>query len=79
VHELAEYLSRRYPTTFVVARDAAPLNPDENWKFSWTSDPPIARITIVPLGVSYKMSPDMDPVRALEVAALLSVRAVRCW
>ncbi|KAJ6624901.1 hypothetical protein B0H10DRAFT_1784043, partial [Mycena sp. CBHHK59/15] len=56
VHELAEYLSRRYPTTFCVTRHASSA--------AWGGAPPVQSVRIVPLQQEYG-------VDALRIAALL--------
>ncbi|KAJ7089763.1 hypothetical protein B0H15DRAFT_839160 [Mycena belliarum] len=45
VHELAEYLSRRYPTTYQVTRYSSPL---PNYPTGWGGAAPIKSIFIVP-------------------------------
>ncbi|TFK56026.1 hypothetical protein OE88DRAFT_694681 [Heliocybe sulcata] len=62
VHELAEYLHRRYPTTYNVERGS---KHDEG--FGWYGLPQIRTITIVPIGVTY----DLDTEDPMTVAALL--------
>ncbi|GJE84791.1 hypothetical protein PsYK624_008670 [Phanerochaete sordida] len=62
VHELAEYLSRRFPDVYHVTR-AAPGRSAAGWQ----GLPSIAEITIVPLGKTYSLE-DGDP---LTVASLL--------
>ena len=61
VHELAEYLSRRFPNVYRVTRlggkDAS----------GWYGEPGIKEITITPLGKTYSLQ-DEDP---MTVAALL--------
>ncbi|KAJ7746760.1 hypothetical protein DFH07DRAFT_776270 [Mycena maculata] len=45
VHELAEYLSRRYPTTFQITRHASTM-PD--YPTGWGGTPPVKSVFIVP-------------------------------
>ncbi|XP_006460149.1 hypothetical protein AGABI2DRAFT_191916 [Agaricus bisporus var. bisporus H97] len=52
VHELAEYLSRRYPTTFRVSRHPE-SNTEYNW--GWEGLPPIKTITVVPLEETHEL------------------------
>lgn len=69
VHELAEYLSRRYPKTFQVERHTSGKD------YGWEGAPAIKRITVIPLDVSYELplsAPDVETAeKALELAALL--------
>ncbi|KAF8665699.1 hypothetical protein AX16_000151 [Volvariella volvacea WC 439] len=72
VHELAEYLSRRYPTTFQVTRHAstAPGTPF----FGWRGAMPVEKISIVPLAVSYELPLEFSmeaAIKALEISSLL--------
>lgn len=71
VHEIAEYLSRRYPTTFKISRHSNAIISN----YGWEGAQPIQTITIVPLNVSYDLPLSVDEpgaaVRALEVAALM--------
>ena len=46
---MAEYLSRRYPTTYLVKRD------DDHDSSGWYGLPRIKEITIVPTGTTYKV------------------------
>ncbi|EPQ59518.1 hypothetical protein GLOTRDRAFT_136372 [Gloeophyllum trabeum ATCC 11539] len=62
VHELAEYLSRRYPTTYKVERGS---KKDEG--FGWYGLPQIRTITIVPVGATY----DLDSEDPMKVSGLL--------
>lgn len=66
VHEVAEYLCRRYPTTFRVERHT---DVERN------GTPPIKSVTIVALGETYAVPLDAGEERAaeraMEVAALL--------
>ncbi|KXN86328.1 hypothetical protein AN958_10190 [Leucoagaricus sp. SymC.cos] len=73
VHELAEYLSRRYPTTFHVSRHT---KPDVDYKWGWDGLPPIKTITVVPLNETHELplSPfngDWASERAMTISALL--------
>lgn len=61
VHELAEYLSRRFPDVYHVRRS------DTSSETGWDGQAPIEDVTIVPLGKTYSLR-DGDP---LTVAALL--------
>lgn len=83
MHELAEYLSRRYPAEFSVERhaqrvvgaaDDASLTAFSDW--GWDDLPPVKTITIAPLGVSYALplsvaDGDRAGERAMEIAGLL--------
>lgn len=91
VHELAEYLSRRYPTTFrVVSRhdmgrsvDQAFLSPQSMEEFcdwGWEGAAPIKRIHVEPTNETFELPLHVNdgeraPERALEIAALLYVLA----
>ncbi|KAF4602481.1 hypothetical protein EYR40_005689 [Pleurotus pulmonarius] len=63
VHELAEYLIRRYPATFRVTRHTsnyiASLSHSPRKKgrldYGWDGAPAIKEITVVPLGVTYDL------------------------
>lgn len=73
VHELAEYLSRRFPTTFEISRHTSET---AGIHVGWGGALPIKTIKTVPLEVSYDLPLDVHddqeaPVRALEIAALL--------
>ncbi|KAG5654646.1 hypothetical protein H0H81_009894 [Sphagnurus paluster] len=73
LHELAEYLPRRFPTTFEIERHS----PDRAFSHpGWDGMPPVKSIRILPLGCSYDLPLDVSDgenaaVRALEIAALL--------
>ncbi|KAF7433485.1 hypothetical protein PC9H_005438 [Pleurotus ostreatus] len=86
VHELAEYLIRRYPATFRVTRHTssyiASLSDSPRKKgrldYGWDGAPAIKEITVVPLGVTYDLPLPVDDEsafgiaeRAMKVAALL--------
>ncbi|KAG5644931.1 hypothetical protein DXG03_007396 [Asterophora parasitica] len=73
VHELAEYLSQRFPTTFEITRHAA--NTASSCP-GWGGAPPVKSIRIIPLGCSYGLPLDINDgdnaaVKALEISALL--------
>ncbi|GLB33456.1 putative protein of unknown function (DUF3445) [Lyophyllum shimeji] len=73
IHELAEYLSRRFPTTFKVERHAS--NQVSSQK-GWGGAPPIKSIQIIPLRKSYDLPLDVNDgenaaTRAMELSALL--------
>jgi len=75
VHELAEYLSRRFPTTFEVARHESEVPALHS---GWDGSPPIKTVRILPLAESYDLPLDANegrdaPTRALEIASLLCV------
>jgi len=61
-HEIAEYLHRRYPTTYKVERGS---KHDDG--FGWYGLPQIRTITIVPIGVTY----DLDTEDPMKVSGLL--------
>lgn len=71
VHELAEYLSRRFPTMFKIIRYQSDILPDFT---GWYGLPPIKSIEVLPLNVNFELplhtndGPDAA-VRALEVAS----------
>jgi len=76
VHELAEYLSRRYPTTFHVSRHVELSSGDYQW--GWDGLPPIKSITVVPLRETHDLpvsTTDGEHAgkRAMIISALLSV------
>ncbi|KAF9468807.1 hypothetical protein BDZ94DRAFT_542554 [Collybia nuda] len=75
VHELAEYLSRRYPTTFKVSRHLDDSPDAISSKYGWEGARPIRTITIIPLSATYDIPLNTDESRAaeraLEVAALI--------
>ncbi|KAF9514578.1 hypothetical protein BS47DRAFT_1342889 [Hydnum rufescens UP504] len=62
VHEMAEYLSRRFPQVYSVVR-----KPHVSDDFGWYGEGEIHTITITPLGVTYDLSVE-DP---MSVAGLL--------
>ena len=75
VHELAEYLSRRFPTTFEVVRHKSEVPALHD---GWYGAPPVQTIRILPLAESYDLPLDANdgsdaPTRALEIASLLCV------
>ncbi|KAG6830622.1 hypothetical protein H0H92_015714 [Tricholoma furcatifolium] len=73
VHELAEYLSRRFPTTFSIERHS----PEKAALYrGWDDLPPVKSIRILPLDESYELPLHVNdgedaPARALEIAAFL--------
>ncbi|PFH52551.1 hypothetical protein AMATHDRAFT_74037 [Amanita thiersii Skay4041] len=74
VHELAEYLSQRYPTAFCVTRRA--LDDRRKSLYGWYGVPPIQDITIVAMGITYRLplhehDGERAAERALEISALL--------
>jgi len=74
VHELAEYLSRRFPTTFEIVRHCSVISETTGWY----GLPPIKSVRIQPLGESYDLPLHPDDgenaaVRALEIASLMYV------
>ncbi|KZT12648.1 uncharacterized protein LAESUDRAFT_640177 [Laetiporus sulphureus 93-53] len=64
VHELAEYLSRRYPDLYRVVRKEK----GEKGEGGWYGEGPIKTITIEPLDQTY----DLDEMEPLKVASLLA-------
>lgn len=62
VQELAEYLSRRFPTTYSITRRDAVEDAS-----GWNGLPSIETITIIPLRKTYKF----DDEGAMTLAALL--------
>jgi hypothetical protein len=62
VHEMAEYLSRRFPQVYSVVR-----KPHVSDDFGWYGEGEIHRIRITPLGVTYDLALE-DP---MSVAGLL--------
>ena len=75
VHELAEYLSRRFPTTFEVVRYESEVPALHS---GWDGMPPVKTVMILPLGESYDLPLDVNdghdaPTRALEIASFLCV------
>ena len=64
MQDLAEYLSRRFPTTYSVVRGDASKDAS-----GWYDAPSIKEITIIPLAQTYKV----DEEDAMTLAALLSV------
>lgn len=57
VHELAEYLSRRYPAIYIVTR-----HPPATGSISWYGLGQIKDITVVPLGKTFNLGEE-DPMR----------------
>ena len=62
VHELAEYLSDKFPDLYSVVRHDASKNAS-----GWYGRPAIKEITIIPLGKTYKLDEE-DP---MVISALL--------
>jgi len=82
VHELAEYLSRRYPNEFQIVRHDHISGASESAEafsgWGWEDQPPVKTISITSLGVSFELplsvaDGDRAPERALEIAGLLYV------
>jgi hypothetical protein len=67
-HELAEYLSRRYPTTFRVSR-----HPESTTKCSWGWEglPPIKTITVVPLEEKHELPLSLDDGNGVAEKAMI--------
>jgi len=75
VHELAEYLSRRFPTTFEIVRHSS-VGVSETT--GWYGLPPIKLVRVLPLGEIYDLPIHPDDgenaaIRALEIASLMYV------
>jgi len=70
VHELSEFLSERYPTSFAISRFSS-----KHGDHGWGGAPDIRTITIVPLAETYELPPrdggEKEAHRAMEIAALL--------
>lgn len=68
VHELAEYLIRRYPATFRVSRHTSSYitslsgSPRKKGRldYGWDGAPAIKEITVIPLGVTYDLPLPVD-------------------
>lgn len=81
MHELCEYLSRRYPRDFTVERHTQRVvgsGAFSDW--GWDGQPAVKRVTMTALGVSYDVplsvaDGERAAERALEIAGLLCVRA----
>ncbi|KAF8914122.1 hypothetical protein CPB84DRAFT_1741949 [Gymnopilus junonius] len=78
VHELAEYLSRRFPSDFSVTRHSKRIiSPDGTFcDWGWEGLPPIEAIRITSLDISYDLPSSVDdgnqaPERAMQIAGLL--------
>lgn len=74
VHELSEYLSRRYPSSFHVTRHEPDVK--ARCQYGWDGAPPIRTITVVPLTTTHQLplSPgdgEDAAERALTISALL--------
>ncbi|KAJ7132215.1 hypothetical protein C8R44DRAFT_773379 [Mycena epipterygia] len=55
VHELAEYLSRRYPTTFQITRHSPSSLKLEDYPTDWGGAAPVKTVRIVPLQEEYEL------------------------
>lgn len=66
-HELAEFLSRRYPKVYSVTRHSPSNSKGSGARNGWYGDGRIKEITILPLGVSY----NLDEEEPMRVAGLL--------
>lgn len=80
VHELAEYLSRRYPLDFSVVRHSKRnISTDETFcDWGWEGLPPLKTVTITSSKTSYDLplsvnDGDQAPERAMQIAGLLYV------
>lgn len=76
VHELAEYLSRRYPKDFSVVRHSQRFFIGVYCDWGWEGAPPIKTVTILSLGISYDLPLSVQDgsraaERAMEIAGLL--------
>lgn len=77
VHELAEYLSRRYPRDFSVVRHSQRFPPGTLFcDWGWEGALPIKTVTMLSLGVSYDLPLSVEDgsqaaERAMEIAGLL--------
>lgn len=77
VHELAEYLTRRYPKDFSVVRHSQRFPAGTVFcDWGWEGAPPIKTVTMHSLGLSYDLPLSVQDgsqagKRAMEVAALL--------
>jgi len=77
VHELAEYLSRRYPKDFSVVRHSQRLSAGAVYcDWGWEEAPPIKTVTMLSLGISYDLPLSVQDgsraaERAMEIAGLL--------
>ncbi|KAM6495690.1 Protein of unknown function (DUF3445) domain containing protein [Amanita muscaria] len=74
VHELAEYLSKRYPLSFRVTRHSPETR--SKCQFGWEGAPPIKTITVVPLNATHELPLDLHDgecaaKRAMTISALL--------
>ena len=77
VHELAEYLSRRYPKDFSVVRHSQRFHSGTLFcDWGWEGAPPIKTVTMNALGLSYDLPLSVQDgsragERAMEIAGLL--------
>lgn len=79
VHELCEYLARRYPHDFAIERHAARVLPAAGAPFcdwGWDGQPAVRRVTLTRLGAVYDVPLSVADgpraaERALEIAGLL--------
>ncbi|KAK2466386.1 hypothetical protein APHAL10511_002028 [Amanita phalloides] len=74
VHELAEYLSRRYPLSFQVTRHGSDVR--ARCQYGWDGAPPIRTISVLPLNATHHLPLTEDDgkdaaKRALTISALL--------
>jgi len=74
VHELSEYLSRRYPSSFHVTRHESDVK--ARCQYGWNGAPPIRTISVVPLNTKHELPLGLDDgkgaaERALTISALL--------
>ena len=78
VHELAEYLSRRYPKDFSVVRHSQRIHSETFCDWGWEGAPPINTVAMHSLGLSYDLPLSVQDgsragERAMEIAGLLQV------
>jgi hypothetical protein len=79
VHELAEYLSRRYPKDFSVVRHSQRFHAGTAFcDWGWEGAPPIRTVKMHSLGLSYDLPLSVQDgsragERAMEIAGLLLV------
>ena len=77
MHELAEYLARRYPKDFSVVRHSHRFHVGPVFcDWGWEGAPPIKTVSMHSLGLSYDLPLSVQDgsragERAMEVAALL--------
>lgn len=79
MHELAEYLSRRYPKDFSVVRYSQRFHAETSFcDWGWEGAPPIKTVTMHSLGTSYDLplfaqDGSRAGERAMKIAGLLYV------